>query len=128
MIIKDYEDSYSATNENDIEEIMAHRYKGNVNAFWLSHGANNFPVMLVLVKENVASLHFFTKDRDPGLSSIGHVNGYESGGISIFYMNNAEEEHEVSNDSIILVNLAICAAKEFQITKSLPKCVEWLEL
>ena len=49
-------------------------------------------------------------------------------GISIFYTNTDSEEIEVANYSIIEIEDAVSAVKEFFETQQLPKCIEWEEL
>ena len=52
----------------------------------------------------------------------------DADGVSVFYTNTDSEEIEVANYSIVKIEDAISAVKEFFDTKKLPKCIEWQEL
>jgi hypothetical protein len=128
MRVQDFEGVYQASTPNAIESVLAKRYGGGVNAFWLSHGDSKYPAILILVKGELASLHYFPRERHAGFRSVGAVEGLEPGGSSTFFMNNPHEEQEVLNDSIVPFSVALEVANEFSACTDLPRFAEWFEL
>jgi hypothetical protein len=63
-----------------------------------------------------------------GLQSVGIGTNLVSDEVSIFYTNTPEEEIEIRTDVVIPFCKAVKAAEEFFETKTLPECIEWLEL
>src|SRR5256885_6237474 len=127
MRIQDFSGVYDSRNDADIEAALAKRHGPNVNAFWLSHDNEKYPMILILAKAELASLHYFPKERHAGFSSVGGVKGLNAGGTTTFFMNSETEEHEVLNDSIVPFSTALTVAKEFSRSKELPTSAEWLE-
>src|ERR1035441_3537567 len=97
MRIEDFGGVSDLANEEDIEKALAKRYGEGVNEFWLFYTDNKFPAISILVKGDIAALHYFPKDQDPGMTSIGGRLNLEAGGTTIFYINTTEEEQEVPN-------------------------------
>lgn len=128
MRIEDFNGVQDATSDEDIEEALAKRYGEGVNEFWLSHADNRFPAMSILVKGNISALHFFQKDQDPGMTSIGGGLNFEIDGTTTFYMNSTEEEQEIPNGMLVPFPLALKAAKEFAAHREPPECIEWFVL
>ena len=127
MIINSLTNHYDSTDGLDLNLVLRERIEG-VNSFWLSHAGNKYPTLLIMTKDDVASLHFFPKDRDPGLRSVGHVEGLDAGGTSVFYVNSPNEPQEIINDSIVPLSVAIAVAKQFERSAKLPDGVEWFAL
>ena len=86
---------------------------------WFGEG---YPVLNIYIKGNLAYLHYFPGEGHPGYKSL---NGKEHTKMVLV---NAEDSIEVSDDSLLEVNTALEAAKEFLTVKSKPKGVSWLEL
>lgn len=128
MRIQDFERVYDASGNDAIDSALTKRHGSGVNAFWLSHGSSKYPALLILVNGELASLHYFPKDRHPGFRSVGKVEGLEPGGTTTFFMNNVNEPEQILNDSIVPFSTALKAAKEFSASADLPPSVEWFEL
>lgn len=128
MRVQDYKDVAEVSTDAEIELALSRRYGTGVNAIWLSHGSERYPAILILINGDHASLHFFDKERSPGLRSDGNVEGLTLGETSVFYMNNEIEEHEVLNDSVVSLDSALNVAKEFCKAPTLPKSISWIEL
>lgn len=94
-----------------------------VNEFIISTN-KPFPYTIMSVKEKYASLNCFREENGPGYSSVNNAPLFDADGISIFYTNTDSEEIEVANYSIIKMEDAISAIKEFFETEELPKCIE----
>jgi hypothetical protein len=127
MIIEDFKSANDLMNNAEIENALAKRYGEGANEFWLSHADGRFPAMSILVKGNVAALHYFSEDQNPGLISAGRSD-LEPNGSTIFYINTEEEKQEIPNGMIVPFSLALEAAMEFFANKEPPRCIEWLAL
>lgn len=128
MRIQGFANVCESHGDAHIEAALAKRHGTNVNAFWLSHNNEKYPMISILVKGELASLHYFPKERHPGFRSVGRAKDLKAGGTTTFFMNSETEEHEVLNDSIVPFSTALTVAKEFSRAKELPTSVEWLEL
>ena len=128
MRIEDFKGAINSTNDDDIERTLAKRYGEGVNEFWLSHIDDRFPAISILAKGDIAALHYFPKDQDPGMTSIGGRLDLEIGGTTTFHMNLGEEAQEIPNKMLVPFSLALKAAKEFSVNKEPPMCIEWFRL
>lgn len=63
------------------------------------------------------ALHYFPRDQDPGMTSVGGRDGLEAGGITNFYINSIKEMQQIPNEMAIFVSLAMKAANEFFLKK-----------
>ena len=112
----------------EVDTALSKRYGAGVNEFWLSHGPENFPALCLLVNGDLATLTYLPQEGHPGYRSEGKVRGLERDRTSTFYVNNETEELEIMNESIVPFCTAVEAAKDFLISRQLPKSIEWLEL
>jgi hypothetical protein len=83
--------------------------------------------MSLLVKGDLAYVHYFPKPSHPGFRSLGSIV-QPAKEMTIFYLDNLQQEQPVLNNAIIPFHAALDAAKEFFQTKVLPKCIPWVEL
>ena len=81
----------------------------------------------ILVKRELAYLHYFPREGHPGFSSVGNLKGMKSGETS-FCFDGQMEGLEVENGALVPFSTALRAAHEFANSESLPKSVEWFEL
>jgi hypothetical protein len=127
MRVQDFESVSEVTSEEQIQEQLVKRYEGDVNAFWLSHGSDKFPVISILAKNGLAALHYFPKDRHPGFRSCGHVLDSRKSMFMKFHAS-PHEEQDVLSASVVSADAALEAAKEFSKDTSLPRSIVWFEL
>src|SRR5579862_1396513 len=85
MRIEDYDSGSEVTDPADIDAALSKRHGDGLNSFWLSHGAEEFPVINILVKGDLAYVHYFPKDRHPGFASAAKELGPRSNETSIFF-------------------------------------------
>ena len=128
MKIEDFEGASDSMNDEDIERALAKRYGEDVNEFWLSHAEGKFPAISILVKGDIAVLHYFPKDQSPGMTSIGEGVNLEAEGATIFCINAVDEEQQIPNRMAVHFSLALIAAKQFFVSKEPPSCINWLAL
>jgi hypothetical protein len=127
MIIEDFKGTINSMNNAEIESALSNRYGKGANEFWLSHSDGRFPAMSILVKGDIAALHYFPEDQNPGMTSVGKGD-LESNGTTIFYINSEKEKQEIPNGMIVPFSLALKAAMEFSSNKEPPRCIKWLSL
>ncbi|SRR6266481_2799702 len=127
MKVQDFEGAAEVTSEDELKRFLSRRFGEGVNEFWLSHEKNN-PALSIMVNGQLATMHYFTKERHPGFRSIGKVEGLERGGMSTFFTQTPHQKQPVLNDAVVPFSVALRAACEFLHSKQLPGSLEWLEL
>jgi hypothetical protein len=127
MKLEDFASVVDVRSEEDLETVLRKTYENDANAFWMSHNSSKYPVLSVLVRGELACLHYFPKDRHPGFRSVGEVAQLKRSGTSTFFTRRAEKQ-EVLNDSIVPFSAALTVAKEFFHGDDLPKSIRWFEL
>ena len=65
MRIEDYHNVWDVTSPADIEAALRKRHGAGRNAFWLFHGSNKSPAISIMVRGDLAYVHYFPKDRHP---------------------------------------------------------------
>jgi hypothetical protein len=116
------------SNGADVERILLKRYDQGVNAFWLYHEPRKKPLLLILVNNQLANLHYFPNEEHPGYCPIGKMPSLPNHGSTVFFMRSLKEREEVPNDAIVPFADALAAAKEFLASTALPRSIEWFEL
>jgi hypothetical protein len=119
---------FDASSKDGVEKILLKRYTKGVNAFWLYHESRKKPLLLILVKNQLANLHYFPDEEHPGFASVGDMPSLPTDGFTMFFMRNLKEEEYISNDLIVPFSDALAAAKEFLASTELPRSIEWFEL
>ena len=102
-----------------VQKLLSNREQQSEISLWLGSG---YPCMNLLVKGETAHVCFFPSYNHPGYIS---QNGQD---IERSTLINEKDHIEVPVSSIISVDAALEAAKEFCATTVLPKNSEWLEL
>jgi len=125
--IQDFENTRNADDVNELERALRVRHD-DANSFWLSHGKETKPALSILVRGDLAYLHYFPDDSHPGFSSIGAVRELKRDGTTTFFLDTPEQEQEIVNSSIVSFSEAVKVAKEFFISKDLPEAIKWFEL
>jgi hypothetical protein len=126
--VEDFGGLHEASSVSALESILMKRYKGEFNSFWLSHRGARNPSLALLVRGDLANLHYFPHQSHPGLVPTGNVAGLSDGEMTVFHMDMGGEEVQVVNDAIIPFSSAVAAAKEFFASDTLPKSINWTEL
>ena len=128
MRIEDFEGAYEASDISELETVLQKRYGPGVNGFWLSHDNKKHPSVSLLVKGDLACLHYFPTDSHPGFLSVGSVQELNPDEATIFFLDNPDQEQEMPNSSVIHFSKAVQVAKDFFASEELPRSIEWLEL
>ena len=119
MTIEDFYGACEVSDATELENALNRRYGKEANSFWLTHSPSKSPSLAILVKGDLASLNYF-----PG----GEVDGLNPEEMSIFYLDNPNQEQEVLNSSIVPFSDALKTAKELLASKELRSAIEWFEL
>ena len=128
MTIEDFNGTCDVSNATELENALNKRYGQEANSFWLTHSPSKSPSLAILVKGDLASLNYFPGGDSAGFTSVGEVKGLNPDEMSIFYLDNPNQEQEVLNSSIVPFSDALKTAKEFLASKKLPSTIEWFEL
>jgi hypothetical protein len=101
------------------------KFPEEANTFTLCTENATFPFMIMMVKNDAASLYCVLEEEQAGFMSIGQFSDEE--GNTVFYADTGEE-NEVSNRYCLPFSKALNVCKEFFETLRLPTCIEWEEL
>lgn len=127
MLVEHFMGQKKCSDFEEMREVLKQRTEKGVNEFIIST-EEEFPYMIMAVKEEYACLSYFQEEDDPGYSSINNEPIFDEEGVSVFYTNTEDEPIEVANYSIITFEKALLAIEEFFETRCLPKSIEWEEL
>jgi hypothetical protein len=127
MRIDDYDSVCEVAKPADIEVALGKRHGNGINSFWLTHGGKRYPAINIMVKGDLATVHYLPKHRDAGFVSVGEVAGPRANETTIFFVGPTEEIW-VANYQLVPFSDALKAAQEFAISKTLPKSIQWFEL
>ena len=126
--IEDMGGTLYAATQSALREALSRRHGRGVNEFWLSHDDEKFPVLAILVREEIASVSYMSEAGMPGWKAVAPVPGLEQKGDTVFYVNTPQESTLVANDFVVPFSIAEAVAEEFLSNPQLPSCVEWFEL
>jgi hypothetical protein len=126
--VEDFDGLHEANSITALENILMKRHKKEYKSFWLSHGSKKNPSVALLVKGNLAGLHYFPRESHPGFVPAGNIAGLNSGEMTTFYTDNSGEEVQIVNDAIVPFSAAWAVAKEFFVSEGLPRSIKWMEL
>jgi hypothetical protein len=128
MAIWDLKGKHEANSISEFESVLDKRYGPDVNAFWIMHDEEMNPAISLLVRGDLSCIHYFPYEGHPGFVSVGTVEGLDREGFTTFRFDTLEQEEEIWNHHVILASASMSAAKDFFISKELPKSIEWTEL
>jgi hypothetical protein len=126
--VQDFESVTTANSVEQLEEALQKRYRDGVNSFWLSHDAETKPSISMLMKSDLAYLHYFPNDSHPGFASVGTVSELPQHKATTFFLDSPDQAQEILNSSIVPLSKALEVAKEFFASKDLPGHIKWSEL
>jgi hypothetical protein len=126
MFITDFFGTTEVTDKSVLDTILSRRHNLNVNTFWLDIG-QEFPVLMIFVRDELASLIYLARDGHSGYASRGSIPELDPDGLTMFYMGVGEEQ-EMANCSIVPITDAVRAAHEFLSAPELPKSIKWYDL
>jgi hypothetical protein len=123
-----FKSGHDVSTRLEVEAALSKRDDAGMNSFWLSHGAEEFPAINIMVNGDLAYAHYFPKERHPGYASIGNLPHLSRGGITNFFHDPGGEPFDILNEAVVPFSEALKVAQEFAISKELPKCIPWNSL
>ena len=128
MIIYSYSHEYQTSDVSELEKIMSARHKNGVNEVLLAHDGQKFPLLSILMKDDVATLHYMVEGDRAGFTSIGGKLGLPPNEDTVFATGRPDDKTWVTNRALVPFATALTAAKEFFQSEQLPKSLKWFEL
>jgi immunity protein Imm1 of predicted polymorphic toxin system len=125
--VEDFETALEVTTPTDLEAALSKRHGAAINSFWLSHGAEEFPAINIMVKGDLAYVHYFPQERHPGFASAAKELVPKPNETSTFFVYPTEKVW-VLNSALIPFSDALKVAQEFAVSKAMPRCIQWSEL
>ena len=118
MIVYEFNGKKECNNLIELQEVLKHRSKGNSNEFELRTELE-YPFLTILIKEELACVHYFKDEND-----CGHYAYTDNNGL--------EEEYVIFNigskELVIPVEQAYIVAIDFFETCEMSKRMKWFEL
>ena len=106
----------------ELRIVMSFR-KENFASFWLSAGEG--PSLAVLVKDDIACVHYFPSKEHPGFHSVGLKADWET---MVSFVADNYEAIDVPLAMVVPWNAALLAAEEFFQSSVTPTSIKWSEL
>jgi hypothetical protein len=129
MKVIDFDGVHEARNIDYLEVILRTRHGSGVNSFLLSHGSEAYPALSLLVKDDLAYLNYLPRENDAGFASAGKMPGLKPGELTTFSISeNPGDDVNVLNAAVLPFSVALQAAREFFLSKDLPRSIEWTQL
>ena len=111
MIVYEFNGKKECNNLIELQEVLKHRSKGNSNEFELRTELE-YPFLTILIKEELACVHYFKDENDCGHYAYTDNNGLEEEYV-IFNIGSENAESEISKDLVIPVEQAYIVAIDF---------------
>lgn len=127
MVVHDFGGKHEVNSDAKLDAVLAARYGDGVNEIWMCHVAL-YPALNILAKKDLACVHYFPEEFDPGYQSLSPIGNLAPKGSTEFFVNTPTEPVYVLNGAIVPFSLARQAAKEFAGSPKLPSCIKWLRL
>jgi hypothetical protein len=127
MRIENFDSEHDVTRPEDITAALSKRDGRGINSFRLWHGTEEYPAMSIMVKGDIAYVHYFPKHRHAGYASVAKTLGPRSNETSIFFLYPTEKVW-VLNSALIPFLDAVKVAQEFATSTAMPKCIQWNSL
>jgi len=128
MEVTDFESTQRVTTVTELSAALAKRTlwgNAQVNSFHLNHDSM-FPMLLILVRDNLASLCYTHDELVAGYISVGSVKNLPSDADFTFWF--FGERLRRPNETVITFEEAMRAAEDFLVSDGLPGAVEWQKI
>ena len=125
MIVYSFNGKKECKNKSELLDALKQRSEGNSNDFEL-RTEQEYPFLSILVKGDLACVHFFENESDCGHYAYTNDNELKEDFI-VFNMGSEEFETEISKDLVIPVEQAYIIAEDFYEKKEMSNKVNWFE-
>jgi hypothetical protein len=115
------------SSTDELDTLLGQRRGDGANAFWFVHEGKAYPRLALLVRGELASVHYFPADRDAGYVPVGNLAGLPAGAVSRFSIGaHPADDMFVVNDAVVPVALRV--AHEFFRSDAMPAVISWEKL
>jgi hypothetical protein len=130
MEVEDFSGTHSVYSIAQLEQLLGERFKDQENEFWLRADKSDHPALSIIVKGNLAAVHYFAKEGHAGHVSIGGKMNLDPKKMTKFAIGSLDsgDTIHVPNHLIVPFSEALDVAKEFFHSQELPHSIEWFEL
>ncbi|MES2951453.1 MAG: hypothetical protein V4858_23220 [Pseudomonadota bacterium] len=122
MLVRIFDCETQPETLTDLRGVLSAR-NGSVASFWLVDSEG--PCLAVMVKNEVACVHYFPNREHPGFYSVGPTEDWEN---HVSFVADNHESTPVPVAMVIPWAKAETAAEEFFQAKGKPVSLEWREL
>ena len=126
MIVDSFNGKEECKNKSELLNALKQRSNCNSNDFEL-RTEQEYPYLSVLVKGDLACVHFFENEEDCGHYAYTKDNDLNEDYI-VFNMGSPDFETEISGDLVIPVEQAYIIAEDFFEKQEMSNKVNWFEL
>ena len=127
MIVYDFDQMFEIVTLPELEVALNRRHGIGINSFWLGHVAGGFPAINIVVKGDLAHVHYFPKEGHPGFASQAKLPVPRPDETSAFFIR-PKEKIWILNGEVIPFSEALKAAQEFALSRTMPQCLRWTSL
>jgi Immunity protein Imm1 len=127
MEVHDFTGTHKIDHLEAFDRLLRTHSHNQTNEFLLSHDEQDYPLLVIFVKDGIAALYFIPGDGEAGWASIGTTD-LDPKKDTIFATGDMSTEIGVSNRAVVPLRTAVAAAKDFFHSAELPRSVEWLKL
>ncbi|HXA70012.1 MAG TPA: hypothetical protein VNW24_06160 [Stellaceae bacterium] len=130
MEVEDLSGTHSVHSIAQLEQLLGVRFKDQENEFWLRADKSDHPALSIMVKGDLAAIHYFPKEGHAGHVSIGGKMNLDAKKMTKFSIGSLDPGAtiHVPNHLIVSFSEALEVAKEFFRSQELPRSIEWFEL
>ena len=127
MIIHDFGGSHSVHSIAQLEQLLAARFTDQLNEFSLCADSSLYPLLIIFVRGDLATIYYIPADMEAGYMSIGKKTNLDPKGETTFATGDLDEPIDFSNEFVIPFSEALKVAREFFHSTALPRSIEWEE-
>jgi hypothetical protein len=114
-------------NAAELRAALSLRCEGT-NEFTLAH-REDYPYLAILVKGDLACVHYFPAESEPGSVVVGAVEGLPlEGQTDLGGGPRSSDRWFIGNHLLVRMETAAAVAEEFRLSASRPSCVTWVDL
>jgi hypothetical protein len=129
LTMHDFHDAVVLRDAADVRHALGIRYEHGANELWLAHDSRKYPVLAILLRDDVAVLHYFPEERDPGFQSRRRGAAPPATVPTEWFMSPMPADNAtVPDDAVVPVESALEAALQFFERAELPTAIDWFEL
>lgn len=130
MRVHDFGGTHRVNSMARLEQLLGARFNDQLNEFSLYSDSSIYPLLTIMVKGDLAAIHYFPEDGHAGYVSIGGKTNPDPKKTTTFHIGtlDAGDTANVPNEFIVPFSEALEVAKEFFRSQELPRSIKWLEL